>query len=60
MPTLEHRKIIRVGNSLAVTIPKPWLAYYQLKEGSTVLVETDDYVRIKPVITLVKEEAETK
>lgn len=29
----QTRKIIRVGNSFAVTIPKDWLTYYERKKG---------------------------
>jgi antitoxin component of MazEF toxin-antitoxin module len=48
MPHEQTRKIIRVGNSLAVTIPKPWLRYFDLSEKDKVTVLSNGAVIIKP------------
>jgi antitoxin component of MazEF toxin-antitoxin module len=48
MPHKQIRKIIRVGNSLAVTIPKPWLQYFELSEKDHVTVLSNGAVVIKP------------
>jgi antitoxin component of MazEF toxin-antitoxin module len=48
MPHKQTRKIIRVGNSLAVTIPKPWLKYFELSEKDHVTVLSNGAVIIKP------------
>ena len=47
----EKRKIIRVGNSLAVTIPRNWLEYYERKNGKLVevLIETNGNLTIHPI-----------
>jgi len=49
MPHKEQRKIIRVGNSLAVTIPKAWLRYFNLTDKDEVTVISDGKVIIEPV-----------
>jgi antitoxin component of MazEF toxin-antitoxin module len=49
MPHKQTRKIIRVGNSLAVTIPKPWLKYFGLSEKDQVTVLSNGALVIKPV-----------
>jgi antitoxin component of MazEF toxin-antitoxin module len=49
MPHKQTRKIIRVGNSLAVTIPKPWSRYFGLSEKDEVIVLSNGAVIIKPV-----------
>lgn len=48
MPHKETRKIIRVGNSYAVTIPKTWLKYYNLTEKDKVTVLSNGSIIIKP------------
>jgi len=48
MPHVETRKIIRVGNSLAVTIPKPWLRYFNLTDKDKVTILSNGAVVIKP------------
>lgn len=47
----ERRKIIRVGNSVAVTIPRTWLAYYERQNGKLgeVIVETNGKLIIHPI-----------
>jgi len=47
------RKIIQVGTSKAVSIPKSWLAYYEKQTGqkiTEVAIEVNDVLKIKPVI----------
>jgi len=36
IPEGRKRKIIEVGNSSAVTLPKPWLKYNNLEIGDSV------------------------
>lgn len=40
------QKVVRVGNSAAVTIPKEFLDYTKLKVGDEVEVESDKDLRI--------------
>lgn len=47
MPHEEIRKIIRVGNSLAVTIPHAWAQYFKLTEDSYVQVISNGNIVIK-------------
>jgi len=46
MPILK--KLIKVGNSVAVVLPSQWLRYYGLKEGDEILMEINDAIVIKP------------
>jgi len=55
MPHEEVRKIIRVGNSYAVTMPRAWLRYFKLSDKDEVTVISDGLVQIKPPMK--KEEA---
>jgi len=48
MPHKQTRKIIRVGNSLAVTIPKAWLSYFDLSEKDEVTVLSNGALIIIP------------
>jgi bifunctional DNA-binding transcriptional regulator/antitoxin component of YhaV-PrlF toxin-antitoxin module len=48
MPHEEIRKIIRVGNSYAITIPRAWLRYFKLSDKDELLVISDGTVIIKP------------
>jgi antitoxin component of MazEF toxin-antitoxin module len=49
MPHETVRKIVKVGGSLAVTIPKPWLRYFKLKESDEVRVVSDGSIIIEPL-----------
>lgn len=49
MPHEEIRKIIRVGNSYAVTMPRAWLRYFKLKEKDAVKVISNGAVVIEPL-----------
>lgn len=48
MPHEETRKIIRVGNSYAVTLPKTWLKYYNLTDKDKVTVTSNGNIIIEP------------
>ena len=48
MPHEETRKIIRVGNSYAVTLPKTWLKYYKLTDQDKVRVISNGNIIIEP------------
>ena len=50
MPQVEERTISRVGvNSLMVTLPKGWVAFYRLKPGDRVRVTTNGKLTIEPI-----------
>lgn len=49
MPQEETRKIIQVGSSFAVTLPRGWVRYYKLKLKDSVLVVTNGCLTIKPL-----------
>ena len=51
MPLIQ--KVIQVGDSRAVTIPKSWLAYYERQSGQSikeVSVEVNDKLIIRPIL----------
>lgn len=41
-PVLPPQKIMKVGNSFAVTIPRPFMKKHQLKAGSAVFPKMSD------------------
>jgi antitoxin component of MazEF toxin-antitoxin module len=47
MPILVERKLIQLGNSLAVTLPKAWAKYFQLKAGDIVEIVADDILTVQ-------------
>ena len=48
MPIKVERILFRVGEvSLAVTLPRAWVTYNNLKPGDTVEVSADDVVLIR-------------
>jgi antitoxin component of MazEF toxin-antitoxin module len=51
MPLIQ--KVIQVGDSRAVTIPKSWLVYYERQSGESikeVSVEVDGRLIIRPIL----------
>jgi len=50
LPHEETRKIIRVGNSFAVTMPRAWIRYYKLSGKDEVQVVSDGSVVIHPPV----------
>jgi antitoxin component of MazEF toxin-antitoxin module len=48
VPHEETRRIIRVGNSLAVTIPAPWVRYYRLEQKDEVTIISNSNIIIEP------------
>jgi bifunctional DNA-binding transcriptional regulator/antitoxin component of YhaV-PrlF toxin-antitoxin module len=48
MPIFERRRIYAAGHSLAITLPKNWLAYFGLKAGDTVQVIANGEITISP------------
>lgn len=48
MPILVERKLFATGDSLAVTLPKEWARYFQLKAGDVVEVVANTELSIKP------------
>lgn len=49
LPSIEKRSIIRVGDSLAVTIPPAWLRQKGLVVGDEVIVIADNEIRIDKI-----------
>jgi len=47
MPILVERKLFTTGDSLAVTLPKPWVNYFRLKAGDSVEVIANGEVVIR-------------
>jgi len=48
MPIKVERTILKVGeNSFAVTLPKAWIAYKQLKHGDVVEIIVNDDITIR-------------
>lgn len=48
MPHEETRKIVKIGNSVAVTMPKAWVRYFKLKPKDEVKVTSNGVVIIEP------------
>ena len=48
MPILEKRRVYAAGRSLAITLPKGWLAYFGIKAGDFVQIVADDELVIRP------------
>jgi len=48
MPIIEHRRIYAAGHSLAITLPKGWLAYFNIKAGDKVQVIANGKLTISP------------
>jgi antitoxin component of MazEF toxin-antitoxin module len=47
------RKVVRIGNSKAVFLPKTWLEYYESmlgREVKLVVMEVDEKIEIKPYV----------
>lgn len=48
MATATMRSVIQVGDSLCVTLPKPWAQYYHIKRGERLVVIEDKVLKIRP------------
>lgn len=60
MPHEETRRLIKLGDSLVITIPKAWTRYYNLKQKDAVTVISNGSVTIKPSKLEGKEEEPKK
>jgi len=51
VPHVEKRKLIKVGNSYAVTLPKAWLDWVEREYGDGFDLEilSNGVIKIKPV-----------
>lgn len=49
MPSREVRNVIKVGNSLCISIPKPWAVYNKIENKSKVEVTYNGVLTIKPL-----------
>ncbi len=52
MASLTQRSLIRFGKGIAITLPKGWTDYYDLKPGDKVNVK----VNSRLIITLIRKE----
>jgi len=50
LPHEEIRKIIRIGDSYAVTMPRAWIRYNKIRGKDEVLVVSDGSVVINPPV----------
>ncbi len=48
MPSLEYRKIYPIGRSLVLTLPRGWLAFFNIKAGGQVKIVADQDLVISP------------
>ncbi len=48
MPSLEYRKVYPVGRSLVLTLPRGWLAFFNIKAGDQVKIVADQDLVISP------------
>ena len=51
MPLLERRRIYAAGGSLAITLPKGWLAYFGIKAGDEVEIVANGKLVIRPAVS---------
>lgn len=49
MAWLERRRIYKAGSSLALTLPRGWLAYFGLKAGDEVEIVANGKLVIRPI-----------
>lgn len=47
MPILVERSLFKTGESLAVTLPKTWTRYFQLRAGDQVEIVANDDLKIR-------------
>lgn len=48
MPSIEERRLVKLGTSVIVTLPHGWLRYHGLKAGDRVLVRVNGCLTIRP------------
>ena len=48
MPSKESRKVIKLGGSKAISLPKPFLDYHKIEGGDKVLLLYDGIILILP------------
>ena len=49
MPIIEKRKVYKVGSSMAITLPRGWLAYFEIECGDKVEVVANGELTIRPL-----------
>lgn len=49
MPILERRRIVALGSTRVVSLPRGWLAFNGLKPGDFLDVLTDGEIRLRPI-----------
>jgi antitoxin component of MazEF toxin-antitoxin module len=55
------RKVVEIGNSKAVFIPKSWFEYYEKETGQKIIkvaIEVNRVLKIEPLIEKKKEASE--
>lgn len=48
MPIIEYRRVYAAGRSLAITLPRAWLAYFGIKAGDEVQIVGNGELVIRP------------
>lgn len=48
MPSQETRKVINLGSSKVISLPKPFLDYHKVKVGDKVLLLYDSIILVMP------------
>ena len=48
MPAKEERRVLATGDSVAISIPKPYADYHGLKPGKRVLIFYDGLMLVVP------------
>ena len=49
MSIIEKRRIHKAGGSMAITLPKGWLAYFEIECGDEVQLVVDGELTIRPM-----------
>ena len=49
MPSIHTRSLLKVGGSLALTVPRPWVLYWGLAPGDRVEVVADGELQVRPL-----------
>ncbi len=48
MSSLEYRKVYKLGSSLVLTLPRGWLAFFDIKAGDQVKIVANQDLVISP------------
>lgn len=48
MPSLEMRKVIALGHSLAISLPKAWTRFHRIRRGDVLEVVSGRVLTVRP------------